>query len=213
MPISNVTFPVGREAMLTCIVEDLGSYKVSITWKMFICILLFDIFFNSNHIRTIILNKQWMKLSSKRIQSILHVHRRYHIWKRFQTALFFYFLFSISSANIFWVGLYKDGNRNILFSKSTRVLYFVARKRFLLDCNEFCNTHPQRRHSNTYTYTFGVYQWRKKKGENSTVSCGKSFSDFKINSFKCGKTCDISKLNMWAVQQIQCWMVHATAET
>lgn len=29
-PISNVTFPVGREALLTCVVQDLGSYKVSI---------------------------------------------------------------------------------------------------------------------------------------------------------------------------------------
>lgn len=25
----NVTAPVGREAMLTCVVQDLGSYKVS----------------------------------------------------------------------------------------------------------------------------------------------------------------------------------------
>jgi hypothetical protein len=28
-PIPNVTFAVGREAILTCVVHDLGSYKVS----------------------------------------------------------------------------------------------------------------------------------------------------------------------------------------
>lgn len=28
-PIQNVTAPVGREAMLTCVVQDLGSYKVT----------------------------------------------------------------------------------------------------------------------------------------------------------------------------------------
>lgn len=28
-PITNVTVPVGREAILTCLVEDLGQYKVS----------------------------------------------------------------------------------------------------------------------------------------------------------------------------------------
>lgn len=28
-PITNVTVPVGREATLVCIVDDLGSYKVS----------------------------------------------------------------------------------------------------------------------------------------------------------------------------------------
>lgn len=28
-PIINVTVPVGREATLVCIVDDLGSYKVS----------------------------------------------------------------------------------------------------------------------------------------------------------------------------------------
>lgn len=28
-PINNVTIPVGREAMLKCAVEDLGSFKVS----------------------------------------------------------------------------------------------------------------------------------------------------------------------------------------
>lgn len=28
-PISNVTVTVGREATLTCVVEDLGTYKVS----------------------------------------------------------------------------------------------------------------------------------------------------------------------------------------
>lgn len=27
-PISNVTIPVGREATLTCVVEDLATYKV-----------------------------------------------------------------------------------------------------------------------------------------------------------------------------------------
>lgn len=27
-PITNVTVPVGREATLVCIVDDLGSYKV-----------------------------------------------------------------------------------------------------------------------------------------------------------------------------------------
>lgn len=29
-PISNVTVPVGREAILTCVVQDLVSYKVSV---------------------------------------------------------------------------------------------------------------------------------------------------------------------------------------
>lgn len=28
-PITNVTVPIGREATLVCIVDDLGSYKVS----------------------------------------------------------------------------------------------------------------------------------------------------------------------------------------
>lgn len=28
-PIANVTVPVGREATLVCVVDDLGSYKVS----------------------------------------------------------------------------------------------------------------------------------------------------------------------------------------
>lgn len=28
-PITNVTVPVGREAVMGCIVEDLGAYKVS----------------------------------------------------------------------------------------------------------------------------------------------------------------------------------------
>ncbi|XP_059617495.1 neurotrimin-like isoform X2 [Phlebotomus argentipes] len=29
MPINNVTVPIGREAILTCVVQDLGSYKVA----------------------------------------------------------------------------------------------------------------------------------------------------------------------------------------
>lgn len=28
-PIANVTVPIGREATLVCVVEDLGPYKVS----------------------------------------------------------------------------------------------------------------------------------------------------------------------------------------
>lgn len=32
--ILNVTVPVGREAQLTCVVEDLGSYKVNIKRKL-----------------------------------------------------------------------------------------------------------------------------------------------------------------------------------
>lgn len=37
-PISNITVPVGREAILTCIVQDLVSYKVSAGGK---CMQLF----------------------------------------------------------------------------------------------------------------------------------------------------------------------------
>uniref|UniRef100_A0A1B0DRB2 Uncharacterized protein n=1 Tax=Phlebotomus papatasi TaxID=29031 RepID=A0A1B0DRB2_PHLPP len=29
MPINNVTVPIGREAILTCVVQDLGTYKVA----------------------------------------------------------------------------------------------------------------------------------------------------------------------------------------
>jgi len=36
-PITNVTVPVGREATLVCIVDDLGSYKVS--WSSYIMIV------------------------------------------------------------------------------------------------------------------------------------------------------------------------------
>lgn len=37
-PIGNVTASVGRDAFLTCVVQDLGSYKVSVILNLFIIV-------------------------------------------------------------------------------------------------------------------------------------------------------------------------------
>lgn len=37
-PIANVTAPVGREAILSCVVQDLAEYKVS--FLLYICIAI-----------------------------------------------------------------------------------------------------------------------------------------------------------------------------
>lgn len=39
--ISNVTFPAGREALLTCSVKNLGRYKVSISYNFMIRVASF----------------------------------------------------------------------------------------------------------------------------------------------------------------------------
>lgn len=57
-PITNVTVPVGREATLVCIVDDLGSYKVS----------------HINHIPYLIFRKQKKKQNNR--NNICVIHRK-----------------------------------------------------------------------------------------------------------------------------------------